>query len=268
MLAQLTPPDMSQFEAAQVLFEADAVQKAALFTDLSGGGEFNEDQQKWLVMRGERALSRFKQMLGSGWNVGRKKPINRDQLIELAEDVLDAVLNQQQAALQGSQREQASSAQRPSNLGDAMGAQFSNASPNQQLKPAEGISADRRAAAVQPGTAEALHAADARITQATGSGRALLDVTALIGESSESLRAELRRALISNGAVDNQGETKLERRALPPSVAKASRMLLTEVALQLEAVLRADRTGRLSMRFSAAEELARKTCESKGLALT
>lgn len=179
----------------------------------------------------------------------------------MAEELLEAVIS---APRSTDEPDQLTS--RASGLGEPSPRPSPDKNNNQasQGKPAEGISADKRPYAALPSTAEYLHAHSPRIEQATSEGRRLADVTALISESPATLRAELIRALESNGAVDNQGEVSLERCALPASVSKASRMLVSAIAVALEEMPKADLTGQLALKYTSAEELARKAVEGRG----
>ena len=259
LLTQFTPPGSSQVAAARVIFEQLEVREAARCAAVPPEADIQQDQQHRLAIRYDMALGRLREGLGSRWQAGRFHAANPQSVADLerlAEELLDAVIT--------SPKQPATPGQQPAGAGGSSGADAGSSGQQPGRKPAEGISADKRAAAVLPGTAQSLHAHESRIQQATADGKKMADVTALISDGPAQLRDELRRALASNGSVDNQGEVELERRALPPSATKAGRMLGGAVALTLEAVPKADVTGQLSMTYAAAEELARKVVEGRG----
>ena len=259
LLLQFTPRDVGQLRAASVIFDHARIRQAA-------GAEPMDDsepppgQRARLVLRYEHALARLKSHLGSAWASVEAQvqapPKDMSALYMVTEHIINVVTQVQMGIIP-------SSASLLGTRPSSADASASEQGAKHSHKPAEGISADKRPWAVLPGTAEKLHAAGERVRAAAATGKPEA-ITSLIGESPANLRDELRAALMSNGAVDNFGETAPERRALPSSIADMIRVTLGAIAHAIELVPKADKTGRCVLEFHTVHELARKVAEGRG----
>ena len=259
MLIKFTPRDIGQYKTASIIFDHARIQQASGAEPI-GEAEPPPGQRARLVLRYERALARLQTYMGSAWAAVESQiqtpPRDVSALYSVAEAILDAVTQIQMGTLQ-----QHASSDRPHTAGAE--APASELGGKSLPKPAEGISADKRPWAVLPGTAERLHAAGAQVQAAAAKGKPEA-ITSLIGEAPANLRDELRAALMSNGAVDNFGETAPERRALPPAIADMIRVTMGAIAHAIELVPKADKTGRCVLDFQTVHELARKVAEGRG----
>jgi hypothetical protein len=123
------------------------------------------------------------------------------------------------------------------------------------LKPDKGLEAAQAAEAVSASVAARLHADAARI-QTTWAARGEDVEGTMEAISDEGLRADLAKALASNGKVDAEGELLIERKSLPPVVQMMRKRLLTVVEAAIAAIPRQDSTGAQHLPSSTAAALA------------
>ena len=125
-------------------------------------------------------------------------------------------------------------------------------------KPDAGLSAQKAANAVPPEVAERLHLG---VAQAAARWPKHGGVAACISETPSELRADLQRALLSNGQVHAPGEVASNRRALPALVNTQRQHLVSAIEEAIRAVPRSDPTMALAMEREVITELAAKVVE-------
>ena len=266
LLTSLTPPGMGQLAAARIIFSAPQMCEAAGAEPL-GSEALPPGEGQRMAKRYDLALGRLKRYLGQDWEpvVGASvdKMAGPTELEDLAELLLDAVMSTRlgqtvrQTGGGTSQQQQRGSSRSSSGAADA------GEKEQHTKEPSKGLSADKCACAVLPGTAEYLHSNKSKIAEATADKQPG-SIVSLISASPTELRENLRAALMSNGAVDNAGETAPSRLALPPAVIDATRVVVGQVERAIEAVPKADVTGQLRLDFTVIQELARKTTDGRG----
>jgi hypothetical protein len=218
--ATIVPAGMDQLEAARIFFDNKKVQEAAACEEVPAA--IPDGYHEAMVMRYTKAFDRLCDKVGRDW-LPSTKVLSAIELHLLREDVIHIILSGQANGETGNEEQQGG-------RGD------------EKLKPDKGLDLAQAAEAVPAVVASRLHGAATQLAALWGQHRENLERT-LPAIQDAKLRTDLARALVSNGKVDAEGETLINRKSLPPIVHVMRRSLIEVVKKTLEAVPAADESG-------------------------
>ena len=247
-LGSVCPPGMRQIDAARVIFAEEAVRAVANCQPIPE--HIAPEATARLTTRYSLAFNRLVARVGLAWRTRQAKPARNAKMLEdWAEAILDIVAQGtlEPATLLSRDAEN----HRP--IGPLFPAHLSESvEPADASKPTEGLSGAKQAGSISPEVCQRLHdhqaQYEAAIARAAARGGSAADV---ISEVPANLRNDLQRAALSNALVDAPGETRRQRRSLPPFAHGQRRMTLREAEAALKLVPKADSTGQVSLDTTA-----------------
>ncbi|KAL1496327.1 hypothetical protein AB1Y20_016284 [Prymnesium parvum] len=250
-LAKLTPAGMRASQVARVLFSNPTLAKAAQYDEQEP--ESGDDGENVAQRRAAFAVRRLTTMCGTSWIPG--EPVaSAAELRNVREHAAHLVASRSSGAgvdapvsTQLALRHAAgpsSSQSRPIDVdADERTVTLSTG--------AAALAPEQQVGAVLPDVVERLHEHSASLAYSHGG-----DVGAGIRSAPENLRADLARAVGSNGKVDAPGERKATRCTMPSVVVRMHRTLVEEVHDALRRLPAVDESGSQHLSMKAARKLA------------
>jgi hypothetical protein len=236
----IVPAGMDQLEAARIFFDSKKIQEVATCEEVPA--VIFDGYREALIMRYVRAFDRLCTQIGKDW-LPTSRLLSAIELHLLREDVIHIILS----GYGGRAAPEA---------GQQLGREET------RLKPDKGLDLAQAAEAVPAVVAERLHSAAPRLQAMWDEHREDLE-RALPALHEDKIRADLARALVSNGKVDAEGETLVQRKSLPPIAHVMRRALIELVKGALEAVPAADESGEQYLLASTAMALAGDAVKGK-----
>ena len=261
-LMSATPPGMSLIDAARIIFSEPAIRRVAACEEVPADVSVQDTPK--IAKRCSLMYRRLVDAAGVAWRpADGKPPRDASVLMDWAEYLLDQVAR-------GPSKKPNTNFGQPS--GEHSSSSYTPFSLDTQQsstnKPAEGLTGSKQAAAVSPAVALRLyegtvHYESVRAPIVAKKPNATCgEVMNAIGDEPSHLRADLSRAMCSNGLVDAAGITTNEGRSFPPYAHAMRRQMLREVEGAIADVADADTTGEISIDADDVASLAAKVAEA------
>jgi len=227
-MAFLTPPSTAKLDAARVLFEPQQLRDTAGCDEVPA--VVHAHQRARLHARYDLAAQAVLSRAGQAFIAAAKWPQTLDELAILSEQIAHELRRATTATT-------AIAADRPELTKEG--------------KPAEALTAASRVCAVSADVAMRLHSNNAALPlpEATCDG---------ISAAPSRLRADLARAIRSNGKVDAAGEVTLSRKSIPARAHAWRSQCEQKVEAAIEATARADLSDQATFGAGATAELAQQ----------
>ena len=274
LLAQLTPKGMRPIDTASIIFSHDRLCNIVGTERLDRVDVRPEEVYRFtrryayalerLMAADETFTMRGDTMQSDVQTAAR----SRTDLEDWAEQLLNAVVS---APTEGGASAKGARAELTRQSQATASRERSSLEEGSSSKPEPELSAEKKRGAVSAAVAARLHNATSeggrvflspKINEyavAAEGGKASL--APLISEAPECLRADLQRALVSNGSVQAAGETLHARRALPVAVISLRYALRTHAEQAIWKIPRADTTGMLQLTLATVTATATKTAD-------